>query len=246
MNYFLKTSAFVKSLLVSITLFILLFSACSESDIIKEPDLLKCPDEPVIHSGEATYYSFASGAGACLFDSTPGNLMIGAMNQFDYENSLICGACVQVTGPLSTIVIRIVDLCPGCSKGSIDLSPLAFSMIADTLLGRVPISWQIVPCDSNNPVKYRFKEGSSQWWTAVQIRNHRYPIYSFEYLTSQQTFKQVNRMSYNYFVEPSGMGPGPFTFRITDIYGHMLTDSLIILSPAEIENGEKQFPLCDE
>jgi len=235
----------VLNISLSIILIFLFSSACSENDLTKVPEFLECPDTPIIHSGEATYYSFADGTGACMFDSTPGNLMIGAINQFDYENSQMCGACVKVKGPDSTIVIRIVDLCPGCPKGNIDLSPLAFSMIADTLLGRVPITWQIVACDSNTPVKYKFKEGSSKWWTAVQIRNHRYPIFSLEYLTPQQSFKNVSRTNYNYFVEPAGMGSGPFTFRITDIYGHILTDSLIILLPGEFENGEKQFPACD-
>ncbi len=206
----------------------------------------QCPTIPVFHSGEATFYTFASGGGACLFDPTPNNLMVGAMNGVDYANSQVCGECVSLTGPNGTIVIRIVDLCPECPQGDIDLSPLAFSMIADTSLGRVPITWRVIQCEVTGPIQYHFKDGSNQWWTAVQIRNHRHPILSLEYLTSGGTYQSVQRLMYNYFVEPAGMGPGPYTFRVTDIYSHVLIDSGI----PHIENGsvpgQAQFPPCDD
>jgi expansin (peptidoglycan-binding protein) len=198
----------------------------------------------VIHTGEATFYTFANGAGNCMFDSTPNDLMVGAINAIDYAGSALCGACAIVTGPRGTITIRIVDRCPGCPGGNLDLSPQAFAQLADTSLGRVPIHWQLTKCNVTGPIIYHFKDGSNQWWTAVQIRNHRYPVLHIEYLTPQHTYKPVSRVDYNYFVEPTGMGPGPFTFRVTDMYGHVLVDTAIV----HIENGNvagrAQFPLC--
>ena len=194
-----------------------------------------------IHTGEATYYNEADGGGNCSFDPTPQDLMVGAMNHTDYAGSAICGAYVELTGPNATITIRIVDQCPEGPAGDIDLSPLAFAQIAELSAGRVPISWRIVSPDISGPIRYRFKEGSSQWWTAVQIRNHRNPIAKFEYLKNGQ-FKAVPRESYNYFVESSGMGPGPYTFRVTDSYGNLLTDSGIALNVAGEVAGGAQFP----
>jgi len=205
----------------------------------------QCPVTPEDHAGEATYYTFADGTGNCLFDATPLDLMIGAMNDTDYTNSEVCGECVSLTGPDGTIMIRIVDRCPECAVGDIDLSPEAFSLIADISRGRVPITWHVVPCEVTGPIEYHFKDGSNQWWTAVQIRNHRHAIAALEFLNSQQIFIPVNRVQYNYFVDTSGMGPGPYTFRVTDIYGHVLVDSGI----PHIENGsfagQAQFPECD-
>ena len=226
-------------------LFTLLCIACSDESVTtKEPQVLRCPDVPLIHAGEATFYTFANGAGNCMFDSTPTDLMVGAINGVDYAGSALCGACAIVTGPHGTITIRIVDRCPECPQGNLDLSPLAFSELADTSLGRIPIHWQLTGCDVSGPIVYHFKDGSNPWWTAVQVRNHRYPILSLEYLTAQHLYKPVNRVDYNYFVEPTGMGPGPFTFRVTDIYGHVLVDTAI----AHIENGnapgQAQFPPC--
>jgi expansin (peptidoglycan-binding protein) len=218
-----------------ILMFCLFPAGCSDTSVaVRDPDPTGCTDTTGIHTGEATFYTFASGAGACMFDSTPGDLMIGAMNSTDYAGSAICGSCAEVTGPRGTIRIRLVDLCPGCPAGNIDLSPLAFSYLADTALGRIPIHWSIVPCSVTGPIIYHFKDGSNRWWTAVQIRNHRHPIRSLEYRSAGGAFVSVPRTSYNYFVEQSGMGPGPYTFRVTDIYGHVLVDSGVV----HVENGD--------
>ncbi|HLF13686.1 MAG TPA: expansin EXLX1 family cellulose-binding protein [Bacteroidota bacterium] len=205
----------------------------------------QCHPDTSLHSGEATYYTFADGTGNCMYDATPSDLMLGAMNDPDYGNSEVCGECVELTGPDGTIKIRIVDRCPECLSGDIDLSPEAFSLIAPLSRGRVPINWHLIPCEVTGPIEYHFKDGSNQWWTAVQIRNHRHPVASLEYMTGAGTFKSVNRVDYNYFVETGGMGPGPYTFRVTDIYGHVLIDNGI----THIENGsvagQAQFPPCE-
>lgn len=205
--------------------------------------LAACTDEPT-HTGEATYYDFADGGGNCSFDPTPNDLMVGAMNATDYAGSAPCGACAHLKGPSGEVTIRIVDQCPECKPGDIDLSPEAFAKIAAIELGRVDISWQYVPCAVTGPIVYRFKEGSNQWWTAVQLRNHVHAIAKLEYDAGGGSFVAVNRESYNYFVEPSGMGPGPYTFRVTDVYGSVLTDTGI----AHVEGGEvtgaAQFSAC--
>jgi expansin len=197
------------------------------------------------HTGEATYYNEADGGGNCSFDPTPQDLMVGAMNHTDYANSAICGAYVELTGPNGTITIRIVDQCPECPAGNIDLSPSAFAKIAELVKGRVPITWWIVSPDISGPIRYRFKEGSSQWWTAVQIRNHRNPIAKLEFRDTNGQFVAMERQDYNYFLRPGsnqGLGPGPYAFRVTDSYGNLLTDSGIALNVAGEVAGGAQFP----
>jgi expansin (peptidoglycan-binding protein) len=201
-------------------------------------------DPYATRSGEATYYD-ADGGGNCSFDPSPGDLMVGAMNQTDYRNSLICGAYIQVNGPKGAIVIRIVDRCPECPAGNIDLSREAFAEIADLVQGRVPITWKLLSPALSGPIVYRFKDGSSKWWLAVQIRNHRNPIWKVEFRDTDGVFKALERQEYNYFVEPDGhSGPVPesLTLRVTDIYGHVLTDSGIPLVAETATAGHAQFP----
>ncbi|MEI7643553.1 MAG: expansin EXLX1 family cellulose-binding protein [Chloroflexales bacterium] len=209
-----------------------------------------------LHSGQATYYTTADGTGNCGFAAIPGDLMVAAISYLDYSDpqpAAYCGAYVEVTGPKGTIMVRIVDKCPdipdrpvnpttGCAAGHLDLSPSAFDMIADHNLGRVPITWRVVSPNLSGPISYHFKDGSNQWWTAVQIRNHRNPVVKLEYQNRQGAWVSVARLDYNYFVEASGMGPGPYTFRVTDSYGNLLVDSGIIGGDAISRDGAAQFP----
>jgi expansin len=192
------------------------------------------------HTGEGTYYA-ATGDGNCMFGPSPGDLMVAAMNDPDYNHAAVCGEYVRVSGPAGTVTVRIVDRCPECKSGDLDLSPQAFARIAALVQGRVPITWQVVSGDVSGPIAYRFKEGSSQWWTAVQVRNHRNPVERLEYLSGSQWIS-VPRQDYNYFVQAGGMGPGPYTFRVTDAYGNVLIDSGIALVVGGIVNGSSQFP----
>jgi len=200
---------------------------------------------PEAHEGEGTYYDFADGSGNCGFPATPDDLRVAAMNHTDYADSAACGACARITGPSGSVVVRIVDRCPECPAGDIDLSPSAFSEIAELSAGRVPITWTYEPCEVAGPLVYHFKDGSNQWWTAVQIRNHRHRIARFEYLADDGAYRDVERLDYNYFVEAEGMGPGPFTFRVTDVFGGTVVDSDIPLLDDGDAPGAAQLPVCE-
>ena len=198
-------------------------------------------DEAEMHAGDGTFYG-ADGSGNCSFDPT-GDLMVAAMNHTDYAGSAACGACAHIVGPSGEVTVRIVDRCPECPQGDIDLSAEAFEKIADPSLGRVDIQWSYVPSDVAGPIVYHFKEGSNQWWTAVQIRSARYAISRFE-VEKNGAFVEVGRLDYNYFVDDAGMGPGPYTFRVTDVEGNVLTDSGVPFIEAGDAPGAAQFPAC--
>jgi expansin (peptidoglycan-binding protein) len=196
------------------------------------------------HDGQATYYDFADGSGNCMFPATPDDLNVAAMNHPEYEGSFACGGCVTIDGPQGTVTVRIVDRCPECGVGHLDLSPSAFEQIAPLPQGLVPIQWHYVPCNVEGPIVYHFKEGSNQWWTAVQIRNHRHRIAKVEWLDGTGSFSEVPRLDYNFFVKESGMGPGPYTLRVTDEYGQVLVDSGIPHVEGGDVPGAAQFPSC--
>ncbi len=200
-------------------------------------------EEGAEHSGEGTYYD-ADGSGNCSFDPSA-DRMVAAINEADYGGSAPCGACAEVEGPAGTTTVRIVDRCPGCALGDLDLSVEAFEMIAAKEEGRVDILWRYVPCAVEGPLRYRFKEGSSQWWTAVQVRNHRHAIASLEYSNDGgETYIPVARESYNYFVAPEGMGAEPFSLRVTDVYGQVVVDDGIVVGDGIEVSGAANTPAC--
>ncbi len=189
------------------------------------------------YTGNATFYG-ATGAGNCSFEASS-NLMVGAMNQTDYENSQACGAHLSVTGPNGTVTIRIVDRCPECPPGAIDLSQQAFAKIAPVSAGRVSISWRLLSPAGLGPVSYRYKSGSSQYWCGIQVRNHRNPVRSVQVKTGN-SWKTLARQEYNYFLSETGAGCGG-AIRVTDIYGNQVTDTGIRVAPDQTQNGKAQF-----
>ena len=204
--------------------------------------MVPAPASNPIHQGVATYYD-ATGDGACMLGASPNDLMVSAMNEVEYNHAWYCGAYVHVAGPKGEVTVRITDLCPGCQAGHLDLSQQAFAKIADLPQGRVNITWQLISPPLAGPIAYHFKDGSNQWWTAVQIRNHRNPVVRLEYQEAGGKWINVPRTDYNYFVQTGpGMGVGPYSFRVTDAYGNVLVDSGIPLVVNGTVSGAGQFP----
>jgi expansin (peptidoglycan-binding protein) len=191
-------------------------------------------------NGLITFYD-ANGAGNCSFQPSPENLDVAAMNIGQYENSAVCGSCVEIEGPKGNLRVRIVDSCPDCpTRGHLDLSREAFAKIANPIDGRVNVRWRMVTCDVQGPIRYHLKDGSSQWWTAIQVRNHRVPVTKLEYWKNG-AWVNVKRESYNYFVEPAGMGTGPIKVRVTASDGQTLEDTLPGANENALYDGAAQF-----
>lgn len=195
-----------------------------------------------VKEGVATFYD-ATGGGNCSFDETPDDLDVTALGFTEYAESAMCGACMRVHGPKGEVTVRMVDSCPGCEVGHLDLSKEAFAKIAEPEEGRVSIAYQVVSCAVRGPIAYRFKDGSSKWWTAIQVLNHRLPIAKLEYQKDGQ-YVAIRRADYNYFVVDDGVGdlPNGLRLRVTAADGQVLEDDL----PGTIESektvqGAKQF-----
>ncbi|KAG1447782.1 hypothetical protein G6F56_009150 [Rhizopus delemar] len=96
------------------------------------------------YSGDGTFY--APGLGSCGWDNSSTD-MIAAMNHgqmangANSNNNAKCGKYINIKGPSGSVKVKIVDTCPGCATGDVDMSPAAFSKIAKLEQGRVPITW---------------------------------------------------------------------------------------------------------
>ena len=198
----------------------------------------------LVHTGEGTYYIPEAGGAANLDDFASG-YYTAAMNTYDYMNGM-AGAYIEITDKDGDkINVLITDRLPEGKKGDIDLKPDAFEKIEPKVTGRMAITWKIIPLPTDQPIQYLFKPTSTQWWAQVQVRNHRYPIAKLEYLdASTNQYVELPREEYNYFTAANGMGgPGPYTFRVTDIYGHQLIDTGIAINQTSTPiSGKENFP----
>ena len=218
---------------------LLALAACSSSTPDDVSGEVRALSE--FQNGIATWYD-ATGAGNCGYDASPNDMDVAAMDMPEFNNSAMCGACAEVDGPNGTVRVRIVDSCPECPAGHLDLSKQAFAKISPVDAGRVQTQWRLVSCAVSGPVQYRVKEGSSAWWIGIQVRNHRLPISKLEW-QNNGSWAEVHRENYNYFVNNSGMGPGPVKIRITATDGQTLVDTLPEIKAEKLYDGAAQFAL---
>lgn len=193
-------------------------------------------------SGVATFYDYSGGSEvACSFPVESGALVV-AMNPPEYAKAGSCGACLDVSGPKGKVVVKVVDLCPSCEKGHLDLSEEAFAKIADRVDGKVPITYQAVSCPAKGNVSYHYKDGSSKYWTAIQVRNHRLPITKVEY-KKNGTYTNMPRSTYNYFIDPKGIGdqPGGLSIRVTAASGETIEETITDVVEDTLVAGTKQL-----
>jgi expansin (peptidoglycan-binding protein) len=142
-----------------------------------------------------------------------------------------------VTGRKGTVRVKVVDQCPECATGHLDLSRQAFARIDDPVKGQVSIRYRgVVNPAVGAPLSFVVKTGSSQYWLGMLVNDHGNPLSSVD-VKSGTSWRALARQSYNYWLAESGAGKGPFTLRITDVYGHVATVSGIKLSPGAVQRS---------
>ncbi|KAF5365270.1 hypothetical protein D9758_005359 [Tetrapyrgos nigripes] len=92
-------------------------------------------------TGDATFFS--PGLGACGVTNSNSDPIVAISSQI-FNNGL-CGRQMNVNFQGRSVTVTVVDSCPGCGSGDIDLSPSAFSQLADPSVGRIQgVQWNIV------------------------------------------------------------------------------------------------------
>ena len=183
-------------------------------------------------SGIATHYVLQS-LPNCSYPSPPADGLFVALSPGEYDSAAACGGYLEVHGPDGSVRVEVIDQCPGCGAGHIDLSEAAFSAIAPLNAGLVDVTYQpLVNPSLSGPISLLVKQGSSQYWLALLAMNTGNPLASVQVRSeSGGGWYSLVRASYNYWVAQSGVGTGPFTVRLTDTQGHVVTVQGIALSP---------------
>jgi expansin (peptidoglycan-binding protein) len=104
--------------------------------------------------------------------------------------------------------------------GQLDLSAQAFAKLATPSAGQIAITWKLLSPTTSTSIALRYKAGSSRYWCAIKVINHRNPLAQLE-VRSGSAWRQLSRSDDNHFVSPSGTGCGG-SIRMTDIYGQQL------------------------
>jgi expansin len=186
--------------------------------------------------GKATYFGLDGGLGNCSFPTPPANDLFVAMSPPEYGTAAPCGTYLDVTGPKGKVRVKVIDSCPPCTPGHIDLSLTAFRKIGEPVQGIIPVTYRPVANPPvPGPLSVRLKEGSSQYWLAVLIDNHANRLTSVQIASPGGAFHTAKREPFNYWTLPSGAGRGPFKIKITDAYGRSTTLPNIKLIPGQTQ-----------
>lgn len=189
-------------------------------------------------SGEATHYELASGGmGNCSYPSPPAGQLYVALPPPEYGGSAACGSYLQVSGPDGSVTVEVIDQCPECQAGHIDLSEQAFARIAPLSAGLVPVTYHtIVDPPLPAPLSMLVKTGSSAYYLALLPINNGNPLATVAVSQGSGGWQELSRTTYGYWLASGGAGPGPFSVRLTDSLGHQATVHGITISPGVVQS----------
>ncbi|GAN09433.1 riboflavin-aldehyde forming enzyme [Mucor ambiguus] len=95
-------------------------------------------------SGDATYYSV--GMGSCGKTNSDGEMVAALSEKLmgTGADGSYCGKSITLTSKGGkSVTVKVVDSCPGCGEGDVDLSPSAFKKLGSLDQGVIPITWSL-------------------------------------------------------------------------------------------------------
>lgn len=188
-------------------------------------------------SGKATHYALQAGGGNCSYPGPPADGLFVALGPAEYRAGAACGGYLEVTGPSGSVRVKVIDQCPECPAGHLDLSQKAFARLAPLGRGEIPVTYRQVADPPMPSLSFRIKEGSSPYWLAILAIDHGNPLTSLE-VRAGSGWRPLVREDYNYWLAESGMGAGPFTVRLTDGRGHRAVVPGIQLAPGRVQQTQ--------
>ncbi|KAI9911403.1 hypothetical protein PsorP6_009787 [Peronosclerospora sorghi] len=171
-----------------------------------------------------------------------------ALNNAQWDGLHNCGRCAQVTcidarcaDHSKSMVVQLVDRCPECSYGDLDLSPNVFTALTGSSPSRYKIQWTFVTCPVSGNIKYCLKGGSNSFWTAIQPTNVATGVQSLKINGHDTTMVDS---AYYYLLDGKSKIQTDLSrvaITLTDVNGHTIQDT-VALKANSCTKGSKQFP----
>jgi expansin (peptidoglycan-binding protein) len=182
-------------------------------------------------AGLALYYDLGQAEDRCSIEPLARDGLYASLPAAQYRGGTVCGAYLNITGPLGTIQAEIVDMCPGCAASQLDLSPAAFTRIQAMARGTAKISYQLARDPAlPGPLGVRVGPGSNAGSLAVQVLNHGNPLSGI-----QVNGRPLTPRGDGYWIAARGAGTGPFNVLVTDTDGNSAVLTGITLRPGAVQ-----------
>lgn len=173
-----------------------------------------------VRGGSASDYS-TNRNGMCNLGAPSTDAYV-AIGPAEWAGGAACGTYLDVTGPGGTTRVQVVDQCPSCPAGKLDLSKAAFGRVGAISAGILQITYGTVrDPDLPGPLRVRAKGGTGYSSLSVVLDNHGNRLSTVE-LQTAAGWTPLQHNTDNTWTGPSGL-TGPVTLRITDASTHQVT-----------------------
>eukprot|EP00727_Mastigamoeba_balamuthi_P014821 m51a1_g9965 hypothetical protein (382) ;mRNA; r:82822-84479 len=195
----------------------------------------------------------------------PGYLYVSGLNTaFFYNatrkafgrNALPCGVCYELAGPHKTIRVMVTDITDDVGEGLVhfDMSKQAYmALIApDTGAGLWPVTYRMVSCDVDGPLKIFVGSGANAWYAPLFVINSRVMVTKMELSQKGGTtpWVSIDRSDYNQWVASPVAGTWeksvPVHVRVTSITGEQIVVVLDKVIGSLLVEGTQQFSAVPE
>ncbi|KAG4051076.1 hypothetical protein PC123_g13687 [Phytophthora cactorum] len=202
-------------------------------------------------TGDATAYTLGqTSAGNCNMMSALdfATTDYAALNNEQWDGLQNCGRCAEVScaddrcaDQSTSVVVQILDRCPECKQGDLDLSPSVFKTLTGSHPSRYTIKWKFVDCPVSGNVNYCLKGGSNNYWMGVQPTNCATGVKSLK-INGQDT--TMLGSAYYYLLDGASQVQTDLTsltISLTDVNGNSIEDTVSLTADSCTE-GANQFP----
>jgi hypothetical protein len=179
----------------------------------------------------AVHYNPLRAEDRCSIEPLSGGGLYVSLPPGQYRDGTDCGAYLTITGPRGTVRAEIVDMCPGCAAGRLDLSTAAFARIQPLADGTALVTYRLARDPAlSGPLAVRIQAGSSRGSMAIQVLNHGNPLSRV-----QVNGRDLAPRPDGYWVAPGGAGGGPFRVNVLDSVGNTAVLTGITLRPGAVQ-----------
>jgi expansin len=184
---------------------------------------------------------YAGGA----MNETPG-LGQAAVRGDAFAEAPTCGACLAVTGPGGSRVVRMIEECSGCSAIDVlDVDNETWSALGGgTAEGRLDVTVRAAPCPVDGGLRFVSSTGTNPWFVQLYVTNHRHPLDSVE-LRVAEGWVAMTRTAYGAFewASTGATVESPYALRLTDVFGHVVEPTVAVPAGSSTTVAA-QLPAC--
>ncbi|KAJ8578728.1 hypothetical protein ON010_g480 [Phytophthora cinnamomi] len=197
--------------------------------------------------GDGTSYTIGQvSSGNCNFMSaipSASNNYV-ALNNAQWDNLGNCGRCIEVscidekcTVKNKTAVVQVLDRCPKCAHGALDLSPTVYKEITGLDPDRLTVRWRFVDCPDPGTLQVCLMGGSDTDWVAVQPTNS---VVGVKSVTVNGGATSMLGGAYYYVSTTSNTDLSAVKVAVTSINGEVIS-GLYSLTAGKCTDTKKQF-----